>query len=68
MPVTVRTFAADTTPSELIFQLAIDRLLHVRRSAQGWASEEVRLPWTTDTIVVSGTIRSNLYEAISNQS
>lgn len=64
MPVTVRTFAADTTPSELIFQLAIDRLLHVRRSAQGWASEEVRLPWTTDTIVVGGTIQSNLYEAI----
>jgi murein DD-endopeptidase MepM/ murein hydrolase activator NlpD len=64
MPVTVRTFAADTTPSELIFQLAIDRLLHLRRSPDGWASEEVRLPWTTDTIVVSGTIRSNLYEAL----
>ena len=64
MPVTVRTFAADSTPSELIFQLAIDRLLHVRRSAQGWASEEIRLPWTTDTVVVGGTIRSNLYEAI----
>jgi murein DD-endopeptidase MepM/ murein hydrolase activator NlpD len=38
--------------------------LHLRRSAQGWSSEEVRLPWTTDTVVVSGTIRSNLYEAI----
>jgi murein DD-endopeptidase MepM/ murein hydrolase activator NlpD len=63
MPVTVRTFAADTTPSELILQLAIDRLLHLRRSADGWSSEEVRLPWTTDTIVVSGTIRTNLYEA-----
>jgi murein DD-endopeptidase MepM/ murein hydrolase activator NlpD len=64
MSVTVRTFAADTTPSELIFQLAIDRLLHVRRSEQGWSGEEIRLPWTTDTIVVSGTIQSNLYEAI----
>jgi murein DD-endopeptidase MepM/ murein hydrolase activator NlpD len=64
MPVTVRTFAADTTPSELILQLAIDRLLHLRRSPDGWSSEEVRLPWRTDTIVVSGTIRSNLYEAL----
>ena len=64
MPVTVRTFAADTTPSELIFQLAIDRLLHVRRGVDGWSSAEVRLPWTTDTMVVSGTIRTNLYEAI----
>jgi murein DD-endopeptidase MepM/ murein hydrolase activator NlpD len=64
MPVTLRTFAADSTPSELIFQLAIDRLLHLRRSPDGWSSEEVRLPWTTDTIVVSGTIRTNLYEAL----
>jgi murein DD-endopeptidase MepM/ murein hydrolase activator NlpD len=64
MPVTVRTFAADTTPSELIFQLAIDRLLHLRRTATGWASEEVRLPWTTDTVVVTGTIRTNLYDAL----
>jgi murein DD-endopeptidase MepM/ murein hydrolase activator NlpD len=64
MPITVRTFAADTTPSELIFQLAIDRLLHLRRSPEGWSSEEVRLPWTTDTIIVSGSIRTNLYDAL----
>jgi murein DD-endopeptidase MepM/ murein hydrolase activator NlpD len=64
MPITVRTFAADTTPSELIFQLAIDRLLHLRRSAEGWSSEEVRLPWTTDTITVNATVRTNLYEAL----
>jgi murein DD-endopeptidase MepM/ murein hydrolase activator NlpD len=64
MPITVRTFAADSTPSELIFQLAIDRLLHLRRSPGGWSSEEVRLPWTTDTIIVSGTIRTNLYDAL----
>ena len=36
----------------------------MRRGVDGWSSEEVRLPWTTDTVVVSGTIRSNLYEAI----
>ena len=65
-PVTVRTFAADTTPSELIFQLAIDRLLHLRRSTTGWSSEEVRLPWTTDTITVGGTIKTNLYDALED--
>ena len=65
-PVTVRTFAADTTPSELIFQLAIDRLLHLRRSTTGWSSEEVRLPWTTDTITVGGTIKTNLYDALDD--
>jgi murein DD-endopeptidase MepM/ murein hydrolase activator NlpD len=36
----------------------------LRRSADGWSSEEVRLPWTTDTLVVSATIRTNLYEAL----
>ena len=64
MPVTLRTFAADTSPSELIFQLAIDRLLHLRRTDSGWVSDEVRLPWTTDTIAVTGIIRTNLYDAL----
>jgi murein DD-endopeptidase MepM/ murein hydrolase activator NlpD len=64
MPVTMRTFAADSSPTELIFQLAIDRLLHLRRSPSGWSSEMVQLPWTTDTIVVGATIKSNLYAAL----
>ncbi|HEY9516112.1 MAG TPA: M23 family metallopeptidase [Gemmatimonadaceae bacterium] len=67
MPVFVRTYGADSVPSEVVFQLAIDRLLHVRRSGDSeWSGSEEILPWKTDTIMVSGTIRSNLYQALDD--
>ena len=65
MPVTYTAPAVDSLPTEVVFQLAIDRILHVRRAAEGWASEEVRIPWTVDTIVVEGEITSSLYEAVA---
>ena len=49
MPVTIRSEASDSTPSEVTLQLSIDRLLHLRRSGDAWAGTEERLPWTTDT-------------------
>jgi murein DD-endopeptidase MepM/ murein hydrolase activator NlpD len=66
MPIVVRTRSADSIPSEIIFKLAVDRLLHVQRTDSGWTSTEVFLPWTTDTVVVSGSIASNLYDAIDS--
>jgi murein DD-endopeptidase MepM/ murein hydrolase activator NlpD len=64
MPVTIKTAATDSLPSEVTLQLSIDRLLHLRRSGDSWASTDEQLPWTTDTIMVSGTIASNLYDAM----
>jgi murein DD-endopeptidase MepM/ murein hydrolase activator NlpD len=64
MPVTIKTAATDSLPSEVTLQLSIDRLLHLRRSGDSWAGTDEQLPWTTDTIVVSGTIASNLYDAM----
>jgi murein DD-endopeptidase MepM/ murein hydrolase activator NlpD len=64
LALTVRTLDSDTLPSELIFQLAIDRILTVRRSDTGWVSSEEKLPWTTDTIAVRGKITSTLYDAL----
>ena len=64
MPVTIKSEAADSTPSEVTLQLSIDRLLHLRRSGDRWQGTEEQLPWTTDTIVVGGTIASNLYDAM----
>jgi murein DD-endopeptidase MepM/ murein hydrolase activator NlpD len=64
MPVTIKTAATDSLPSEVTLQLSIDRLLHLRRSGDSWAGTDERLRWTTDTIVVSGTIASNLYDAM----
>jgi murein DD-endopeptidase MepM/ murein hydrolase activator NlpD len=66
MPVEFTADSAGEEPKELVFHLGIDRLLRMRRSAQGWSGVEERLPWTTDTVVVGGTIRSNLYQAMDS--
>jgi murein DD-endopeptidase MepM/ murein hydrolase activator NlpD len=65
MPVTIKSGANDTLPSEVTLQLATDRLLHIVRSGDGWVGNDERIPWTTDTIVVGGTIASNLYDAMN---
>ncbi len=64
MPVTVKSEAADSIPSDVTLQLSIDRLLHLHRTGDTWQGTEEHLPWTTDTIVVGGTIGSNLYDAM----
>ena len=66
MPVTIAAVGADSTPTEIVLQLAVDRLLHIKRMSSGWSSEEERLPWTTDTVVVNGSISSNLYDAMDS--
>lgn len=67
MPVTVRADSAGGAPREIVFQLAPDRLLHVRRTGDTtWMSSEEELPWKTDTLVVSGRIDDNLYQALDD--
>ena len=66
LALTSRTLDSDSIPSELIFQLAIDRILTVRRSDSGWVSTEENLPWTTDTVAVTGKITSTLYDALES--
>jgi murein DD-endopeptidase MepM/ murein hydrolase activator NlpD len=67
MPITVRSDSAGATPREIVFHLAPDRLLHVRRTGDStWTSSEERLPWVTDTLVVSGRIEDNLYQALDD--
>jgi murein DD-endopeptidase MepM/ murein hydrolase activator NlpD len=67
MPVTF-SFPAqpDSAPNEVLLQLAIDRLVRVRRTADGWLGAVERSPWTTDTIVVAGPIRTTLYDAMKD--
>ncbi len=67
MPVTFRSAAhPDSSPHEIVLQLAIDRFVHLRRTVGGWSGELERLPWTTDTIVVAGPIRTTLYDAVKD--
>jgi murein DD-endopeptidase MepM/ murein hydrolase activator NlpD len=64
MPVRVRSEVTDSIPSEITMQLAVDKFLHLKRDSLGWREMIEQVAWTMDTIVVSGTIRSNLYEAM----
>jgi hypothetical protein len=65
MPIVFRS-APDSAPSEIVMQLGIDRLLHLRRDGTSWTESEERLPWTTDTVVVAGSISSTLYDAMDS--
>jgi len=57
----------DSGASEIVFQLAIDRLVRFTRTASAvWAESEVVLPWTTDTVVVGGVVQSTLTGAIAS--
>ena len=66
MPVTFKTGTADSMPSEVTLQLSIDHLLKLERTGDRWVATHERLPWKTDTIVVGGTISSNLYQAMDS--
>ncbi len=61
----VRFVQSDSTSAtDVVLQLAVDRLLRLTKGATGWTATEVRLPWTTDTVVVEGRISSTLYAAL----
>ena len=65
MPITVKSESADSAPSEVVFQLGVDKFLRIKREGESWTAAEEVMMWTTDTIVVSGTIQSNLYAAVN---
>lgn len=56
----------DSTPSEIALQPAIDHVIHLRRTGSQWSAQDEKLPWTTDTMIVSGTIHTNLYAAMDS--
>jgi murein DD-endopeptidase MepM/ murein hydrolase activator NlpD len=64
IPVTFRGSVRDSVPSEVVVQLGIDRLVRLSRQGGAWTGSEERLPWTTDTAMVSGSIDVTLYGAI----
>jgi murein DD-endopeptidase MepM/ murein hydrolase activator NlpD len=67
MPVVLRSAAhPDSSPSEIVLQLAIDKFVRLTRGPAGWSGALERLPWTTDTIVVAGPIKTTLYDAVKD--
>lgn len=63
MKITLGAPETDTVPSQIVLHLAVDRMLRLTRTDSGWVGKEETLPWTTDTLVVGGTLGANLYEA-----
>ena len=66
LTVAVRTAPDDSLPSEIVLNLAVDRLVRLQRTEEGWEGNEERLQWTTDTVAISGVIRANLYSALDS--
>jgi murein DD-endopeptidase MepM/ murein hydrolase activator NlpD len=65
LPVAVlHTAPNDSEPAEVVVELATDHYLHLTRDSTGWTPRDERLPWTTDTVAIQGTIHSNLYQAM----
>ncbi|MBL0939908.1 MAG: M23 family metallopeptidase [Gemmatimonadaceae bacterium] len=56
----------DSGASEIVLQMAIDRVIRFTRSATSWVEREELLPWTTDTVVVGGEVQSTLTAAIAS--
>ncbi len=48
----------------VVFQLAIDRVVRLARNGDVWTETEERLPWSIDTVAVAGVINSTLTGAI----
>ena len=64
------TVSPDSGASEVVLQLAIDRLVRFTRTStagakRAWLETEETLPWTTDTVVVGGVVSSTLTGAIT---
>lgn len=41
-----------------------ERMVRIRRTGDSWTATEAAIPWVTDTVVVRGVVRTNLYDAL----
>jgi murein DD-endopeptidase MepM/ murein hydrolase activator NlpD len=64
--------AGDTSeaarPKEIRFHLAVDRIVRMMRQGEDWTATEEVLPWSIDTVLVRGVVRSSLYDAVEKGS
>jgi murein DD-endopeptidase MepM/ murein hydrolase activator NlpD len=62
--VSYRTGYTDGELRNLEFRLDADRKLNVQRAEGAWVAEVAEVPVFTDTVVLSGAVRSSLYAAL----
>jgi murein DD-endopeptidase MepM/ murein hydrolase activator NlpD len=63
--VEVGGLSTDSAPRQVIFKLAIDRLVQLRRTPDGWQSARVQLPWATDTVSLAVEVNGSLARALA---
>ncbi len=68
LPVELRGDTTDARPQEIRLRLGVDRIVRVARTGDEWAATEEVLPWKTDTVMLRGTVRDHLYQAIGEGS
>ena len=62
MEVTLRG-ELDSVPHEIILHASPEKLYRLRRTLDGWIGESEDIPWSTDTLVAHGMVRTNLVHA-----
>jgi murein DD-endopeptidase MepM/ murein hydrolase activator NlpD len=45
-----------------------DKIIRLHRDGDDWSAVEEVIPWVTDTVVVRGVVRTNLYDALDSGS
>jgi len=68
LPIELRGDTSDARPQEIRFRMAVDRIVRIARTGDSWAATEEVLPWKVDTVLVRGTVREHLYQAIGEGS
>ena len=62
--VTLGGLSTDSAPRQVVFKLAVDRLVQLRRTADGWESAQIQLPWALDTVSLAAEVRSSLSRSL----
>ncbi|MFL5576011.1 MAG: M23 family metallopeptidase [Gemmatimonadaceae bacterium] len=62
--VTVGGASGEPLPREITLYYSAERAVNIHRDGDAWVRRELRLPWVTDTVAISGTIESSLYDAL----
>lgn len=68
LQVAVHGDSSSTRATDVDLMLSDDRIVRLHREGDAWTATEESIPWVTDTVVVRGVVRTNLYDALDEGS
>jgi murein DD-endopeptidase MepM/ murein hydrolase activator NlpD len=68
LQVEVHGDSASTRATDVELLLNADKVIRLHRDGDAWTAAEVAIPWVTDTLLVRGVVRTNLYDALGDGS